>query len=164
MSKNYIVINGKKAELTREQLEALGIVEKEKNPFDRAPLSEYFFIDVHGQVHRHYDKKFPYEEGTYDNVNYFTDETFANQVALHQLLYRKLLKFAYDNGYEDTMEWDGCVGHWTIYYSPDVRKYDVAGFAAHKFACVWFSCAEGAERAIKEVVEPFMKEYPDFVW
>ena len=24
--------------------------------------------------------------------------------------------------------------------------------------------AEGAERAIKEVVEPFMKEHPEFVW
>lgn len=30
---NYIVINGKKAELTKEQLEALGIEIEKKDPF-----------------------------------------------------------------------------------------------------------------------------------
>ena len=35
MSENYIVINGKKAELTVEQIKALGI-EVRKSPFERA--------------------------------------------------------------------------------------------------------------------------------
>ena len=34
MSENYIVINGKRAELTEEQMKVLGIKVK-KNPFDR---------------------------------------------------------------------------------------------------------------------------------
>jgi len=34
MSNNYIVINGKKSELTEEQLKLLGI-ETRKNPFER---------------------------------------------------------------------------------------------------------------------------------
>ena len=40
---NYIVINGKKAELTEEQLEKLGIkVEKKRNnPFDNIPQSKW---------------------------------------------------------------------------------------------------------------------------
>ena len=29
---------------------------------------------------------------------------------------------------------------------------------------VYFSSEEGAKRAIKEVVEPFMKDHPEFVW
>ena len=29
---------------------------------------------------------------------------------------------------------------------------------------VYFSNRETAEKAIKEVVEPFMKEHPEFVW
>ena len=41
MSENYIVINGKKAELTNEQLKMLGI-EVRKNPFDRATGEEYY--------------------------------------------------------------------------------------------------------------------------
>ena len=32
---NYIVINGRKAELTAEQLKALGIETEKKSPFDR---------------------------------------------------------------------------------------------------------------------------------
>lgn len=32
---NYIVINGRKAELTEEQLKALGIETEKKSPFDR---------------------------------------------------------------------------------------------------------------------------------
>lgn len=35
MSENYIVINGKKAELTKEQLKALGIEAEPENPFCR---------------------------------------------------------------------------------------------------------------------------------
>ena len=32
------------------------------------------------------------------------------------------------------------------------------------FDDVYFSSEKGAKRAIKEVVEPFMKEHPEFVW
>ena len=37
-------------------------------------------------------------------------------------------------------------------------------FGSHKFDGVWFSSEEGAERAIEEVVEPFVKEHPEFKW
>lgn len=37
------------------------------------------------------------DEDMYNNTNYFNDEDFTNQVMLHQKLYRKLLKYAYDN-------------------------------------------------------------------
>ena len=49
---NYIVINGKKAELTEEQLKALGIEIKKKrnNPFNSELKyeDEYFIIDEQG--------------------------------------------------------------------------------------------------------------------
>lgn len=61
MSENYIVINGKKMDLTEEQLKQLGI-EVRKNPFERsAKGGRYFYINVHGAVHQHYDAKYPYE-------------------------------------------------------------------------------------------------------
>ena len=42
MSENYIVINGKKAELTNEQMEILGIKVR-KNPFERVSKNESYY-------------------------------------------------------------------------------------------------------------------------
>lgn len=48
MNENYIVINGKKAELTEEQLKQLGIEpeKKRKNPFERVTGEKYYYIDT----------------------------------------------------------------------------------------------------------------------
>ena len=164
MSENYIVINGKKAELTVEQIKALGI-EVRKNPFDRAGKYEgYYCIKETGEIYTYYDDGGSFDNILYAESNYFNDKSFAEQIALHQLLYRKLLKFAYDNGFEDTEEWNGGNEHWAIRYNSyrnEFRLYYQDGYKAHE---VYFSSEEGAERAIKEVVKPFMKEHPEFVW
>ena len=103
MSDNYAVINGERVELTDEQVKALGI--KRKNPFKRVNEDEkYYFIESSGDVSSFLYAKDCTDRMLFDAVNYFNDEAFANQVALHQSLYRKLLKFAYDNGCEDTAE------------------------------------------------------------
>lgn len=167
MNDNYAVINGKRIKLTEEQVETLGVkVEKKRrNPFERATAhNEYYYIIAENQLDTYTDMSDAVDDRLYSVCNYFNDKSFANQVALHQLLYRKLLKFAYDNDCEDTAEWNGHDVHWTFYYSYDISKYTVVGYSLHKFACMWFSSKDGAERAIKEVVEPFMKEHPDFVW
>lgn len=167
MSDNYAVINGKRIKLTEEQVEALGIeVEtKRKNPFEEVNrFEDYYFVEKNNEVHAYMKTDSSVDNQMYTSANYFNDKAFAEQVALHQLLYRKLLKFAYDNECEDMAEWDGENNHWCIYYDPDVLKYCVAGFCSYKFDGVWFSSEEGAKRAIKEVVEPFIKEHPEFVW
>lgn len=167
MNENYIVINGKKSELTEEQLKALGIkVEtKRKNPFkDVDRFEDYYFVDRNNEVHASMKTDSSVDNQMYTSANYFSDKAFAEQVALHQLLYRKLLKYAYDNEAEDTTEWDRSNDHWCIYYDSDDLKYDVAGYSSHKFDVVWFSSEEGAERAIEEVVKPFVKEHPEFMW
>lgn len=47
---NYICINGKKAELTEEQIKALGI-ELPKTPFSRTSVGgEYFYISSDGNI------------------------------------------------------------------------------------------------------------------
>lgn len=164
MSENYIVINGKKAELTNEQMELLGIKVR-KNPFERfGNGGSYHYINEMNAVSYYFDSNDRTDLELYKSVNYFNDEQFANQVALQQLLYRKLLKFAYDNGCEDTKEWDGNNIHWTIGYSVDYKTFFMYSKALHKTQGVYFSSKEGTQRAIKEVVEPFMKEHPEFVW
>lgn len=166
MNENYIVINGKKAELTEEQLTALGIEKERENPFKRTSnlCGEYFYTDAFGSVGVGSEEYSDVWKQLWNVGNYFNDKRFAYQVALHQLLYRKLLKFAYDNGCEDTAEWDGSNLHWVIRYSDNRKEVDSYYQTGSKGNDVYFSTEEGTERAIKEVVEPFVKEHPDFVW
>lgn len=165
MNENYIVINGKKIELTEEQIKELNLdIELERqNPFTRFN-DKYYYIEETGRICMYYDSQDPLDKKLYNNTNYFNDNDFAEQVNLHQLLYRKLLKFAYDNGCEDTKEWDGNNIHWTIGYSVDYKTFFMYSKALHKTQGVYFSSKEGTQRAIKEVVEPFTKEHPEFVW
>lgn len=163
MSDNYAVINGKRIELTDEQVKALGL--ERKNPFERvAKLEKYCYIDAFDEVHWFSDNMEQCDDESFECSNYFNDGAFANQVALHQRLYRKLLKFAYDNGFEDTQEWNDSFSHYYLYYSHRERRIKVDANADSQKIGVYFSTKKAAERAVKEVVEPFMKEHPDFVW
>lgn len=163
MNNNYAVINGKRIELTDEQVKTLG-VEIRKNPFERVDRGEdYFYINKYGDVD-YYEHDEDFEDGLLSQTaNYFNDKDFAQQVALHQLLYRKLLKFAYCNGCEDT-EWNAQSAHWCIYYDTTDNKFDIDANNGFKQQGVYFSTSRCAERAIEEVVMPFIKEHPEFVW
>lgn len=162
MSDNYAVINGKRVELTDEQVKALGI--KRKNPFERVAKDDaYYTVLSSGSVGRMEDYLDCQDDSQYDAANYFNDEDFAKQVALHQLLYRKLLKFVYDNGYED-VEWNGQRDHWYIHYNFADNKFDTDLNDAFKHQEVYFSSEDAAKHAIEEVVKPFMEEHPEFVW
>lgn len=163
MSDNYAVISGKRIELTDEQVKALGI--ERKNPFERvAKGGAYYTVLSSGSVSRMEDYLDWRDDSRYDAANYFNDEDFAEQVALHQLLYRKLLKFAYDNECEDNQTWNKVNCHYYIGYNINEDRFCANVALAFKHNDVWFCSRDSAERAIKEVVEPFMKEHPEFVW
>lgn len=168
MNENYIVINGKKIDLTEEQMRQLGIEpeKKRKNPFERAvPSGVYYRVNEYGEIDDLTEDGDYTDQNLFNCSNYFNDEEFAEQVALHQLLYRKLLKFAYDNECVDNQIWDGNgIEHWHIVYDFAECMFYADWESTFKNNDVYFSTKEGAERAIKEVVEPFVKEYPDFVW
>lgn len=164
MSDNYAVINGKRVELTDEQVKALGIVAR-KNPFERVTTGdEYYTITGYDNIVEFTEDGNAADQNLYDAGNYFNDESFAKQVALHQLLYRKLLKFAYDNGCEDTAEWNDSFNHYYLYYSHRERRVKVDANADSQKIGVYFSTKKAAERAIEEVIKPFIKEHPNFVW
>lgn len=163
MSENYIVINGKKMDLTDEQLKQLGI-EVRKNPFERVKNGrKYWCIDEDNNLCDYQEQNDFTDTSLYDIANYFNDDAFANQIALHQLLYRKLLKFAYENGCEDR-EWGTKHEHCRIFYDTSSDKFDIDVNDAFKYQGVYFSTRRGAERAIEEVVKPFVKDHPEFKW
>ena len=161
----YLVVNGKKVALTAEQLNALGLAKNRNNPFERAAKGEpYCYIDAFDRIQTFVDNREDADNTSFEASNYFNDKTTAQQVRLHQLLYRKLLKFAYDNGCEDTAEWNDSNPHWYIRYSTDTKVFEASDNYNFKRQDVYFSSEEDTERAIKEVVEPFMRKYPEFVW
>lgn len=163
MKEIKLIIDGKEVQLTEEQLKVLDITVK-KNPFKRVNKKEsYCFITNRNNIAYYYETEDKFDQSLYDCINYFNDAPFAEQVALHQLLYRKLLKFAYENDCED-VGWKSEHIHFTIYYNANDNKFYVGTNAASKYQGVYFSTSRGAARAIKEVVEPFIKEHPEFVW
>lgn len=161
---NYALINGKRVELTDEQVKALGIEER-KNPFERVERhGKYYRITAANCIDDYVENFDSTDDRLYDVANYFNDEAFAKQVALHQQLYRKLLKFAYDNGCEDAAEWDGENMHYHVYYSHVHKTFKIELNYEGHHPGVYFSSSDGALQAIEEVVKPFIKEHPDFVW
>lgn len=163
MSDNYAVINGKRIELTDEQVKALGI--ERKNPFERVERYDKFYcINSSNIVESSLDTYSVVDNNRYEAANYFNDKDFAQQVALHQLLYRKLLKFAYDNECEDDQTWNKINCHYYVAYSIDECRFYADVTRSFKQNDVWFCSRDSANRAIEEVIKPFMKEHPDFVW
>jgi hypothetical protein len=127
MKENYIVINGKKAELTDEQLKTLGIVvEKEITP--------------------------------------------EEQYALHEELNRKLWKFAMDNGgCLSKEEWeDYTINKYYIWYGvSDAGAFLLNVYCSAPAAGVgaqFFRSRGIAQKAIDEIIKPFFKEHPEYVW
>lgn len=165
---NYIMINGKKLELTEEQLKQLGIEvdEKRNSPFDRVSRSEsYYFIHSSDNVNCAIEDCPEVDHHYFDNANYFNDTDFANQVMLHQQLYRKLLKYAYDNNAEDR-EWDkaNVNSHYFIYFDSAKGHFVVGDNHYCHSQSIYFSSENVAKQAIEDIIEPFIAEHPEFIW
>lgn len=168
-----LVIDGNEIQLTEEQLiksrmNVLGLLPKSENPFTRVKANKsYYTLSGDTYVRAKREDNTIEDDKRYDACNYFNDKYFANQIALHQLLYRKLLKFAYDNydnECKDTATWNGENCHWSIDYVCTTKDFIVSPHYDCKSQDVYFSSDEVASRAIKEVVEPFIKEHPELVW
>lgn len=167
MKEIKLTIDGKEIQLTDEQLKMLGIEpeKKRKNPFERVAEDEvYFKIGIDGDVFSLYEDRTTSDEEAVLCVNYFNDEVFAKQVSLHQLLYRKLLKYSYDNECTDK-EWDGTNVHVYIIYNSTKKDYNTRWTRDEKEpGTVYFKSTAWATAALNEVVKPFVKEHPEFVW
>lgn len=170
MSENYIVINGKKAELTEEQLEKLGIkpeMIKYEEMFKRELYDYYYFIGAKGDLGFFRDDYDQDDEGNYRIGNYCKDKDVMKQRALHETLNRLLWRASVIAGELDN-EWDGNGyghKHWHIEMDTNNEEFDVDFFESIKYcADVFFPTRKSAEDAIENIVKPFMKEHPDFVW
>ena len=159
---NYIVINGKKAELTKEQLKALGIDVEPKSLFDRVDGEVYFFIGSTGEVMKARET-FALLDAQYSLIgNYCTDESIMQQRAYHETLSRLLWRFSMKNG-GDKIDWHADTQKWYVVYNYTNNLLGISYVCACESLDPHFITREVAQRAIDEVIKPFMAANPDFV-
>ena len=159
MSENYIVINGKRAELTKEQMEQLGI-EVEGNKRWRANQQEKFwFIADSNEVDNKLDYYTVYDDFRYYSHNYFRTkekaETYARVLETEMLL----KKYADEhNGEFRDYKCEFCIsGIDSILVSSVLNSY-IYG------RTIWFSSESVAAKAIEEIGEERIKEYLTYEW
>lgn len=155
---NYICINGKKAELTEEQMKALCIELPKPNLFERGKNKKYWFITSMGYILEVVDCGTANDIHRNNIANYCTDKELLKQRALHETLNRLLWRYS--------MEHDGdkiALNHcWGLIYDRGI--FEARELWGHIFGeCVFYS-KEIANNAIKEIIVPFMKAHPDFKW
>lgn len=142
----------------------MGIKPERNNPFDRVDEKESYFIIKNDEAGRMIETYTDFDKWCYDNAAYFNDKEFAEQMSLRWLLNRKLEKYAWDNEAEDA-EWNGKNSHYYIYYHCDMENFYIDQYRFCKSCTtVYFRDREVAQNAIKDVVEPFMEEHPNFKW
>ena len=163
--KNYICIDGKKVELTEEQLKVLGIELKKVNPFERVDNEMYYTITSSGKLHSTMDINHDVDRDRYNVANYCTDENLMQQRALHETLDRLLWRFSMENG-GDEIDWnDQNQCKYFMQYSYWNDKLEIGSTCGIKEqGREHFISREIVQRAIDEIVKPFMAEHPEFVW
>ena len=130
-----------------------------KNPFDRVNNNElYYLLDSDDIVTEIIEENEAFDDKQYGCSNYFNDKKFAEQVMLHQLLYRKLLKFKFERDNPITRDR-------YFYISKDKSvRVEISDFKNKNCNCVYFNSLATANLAIENIVKPFLKEHPDFIW
>ena len=159
---NYIVINGKKAELTQEQLKALGL-KRETNPFTRVDKGDYYyFINRKGKVCRYLDDYELVDDRMFNIANYCTDSEMMQQRAYMETLNRLLWRYSMEHKGNE-INWEKNIYKYNIMYRDIQREWEIACTIYYRYIGVpYFYSREIAEAAVKEIVEPFMAEHPDF--
>lgn len=162
-----LTIDGKKIELTGDfsdnLLKAMPIV---SNPCARAPINQTYYVPgCKGDVVSMTEQGDYVDDDFYNTAMYYNQLDTAKQVALHTLLYRQLLKFAYDNNYLRKTPWIVDEPHYEIIFNHTTGDVAIDScYTVEPFGNISFCSYDAAKQAIEKVVRPFMKEYSDFRW
>lgn len=160
MSENYIVINGKRAELTKKQIEQLGIKVEENNRWRAVNGGTYWFVESRNKAFSTHDNYDDYDDFRYYSHNYFYNEEEAKTYARVLETEMLLKKYAAEHNKEF-----GCTKY-CIYFTFDDTwdeyRIQVQGVPTDLYfrpKQVWFSSEDIALSAIKEIDNNRMREY-----
>lgn len=167
MARGFLEIDCKRIELTNEQVEQL-LKEKEevkKNPFDRVEYANnYHYITSDGFVATTEEDNLKFDNMTYNVANYCTDIKLMEQRALHEILDRLLWRFSMEND-GDKIDWnDEHQIKWYVLFNHKTNYFYVNDICNSHINAIYFHTKKIALRAIEKIIEPFMKEHPEFVW
>ena len=163
MSENYIVINGKKAELTEDQLKQLGI-ELPKNKRWKADKGElYYYVTSVFKILVGTEESSNIEEIRYNSHNYFKTREEAQKYA--RVLETEMLLRKYADEHNDEMPWDGDNKHYYLAIS-FTDKSMVARYTwyAEMPRIIYFSSEKILWEAVNSVGEENVKEYLTYEW
>lgn len=166
---NYIMLEGNKIPLTDEQVKMLKDSKKpekiEKSPFERVDSnSTYFYIDDCGIVEEENVNCYLEDQYRHKVANYCTGKSLMIQRSLHETLNRLLWRFSMENGEGENL-WNCCNTHYEIYWSYDLASFNISCNVTVKSpTSIYFPTKEIANKAIDEIVIPFMEANPDFVY
>lgn len=166
---NYICIDGVKVLLNDSQISELRAIfekreAKKNSPFKRQKYGDgYYFISSKGEVDIFTDFAYDSDLIHYYIANYCTDKELLKQRALEEILARRLWRYSMEHG-GDKIDWsDDHQVKFAIYHNVANGSFYITNNVCRQIiSTTYFVDRETALNAIKEVVEPFMKEYPDF--
>lgn len=158
MSENYIVINGKRAELTKEQIEQLGIGIDENKRW-RAKINErYWYVNSYNITDVGWDKYCTCDNFRYYSHNYFQTqkeaETYARVLETEMLL----KKYADDHNGEF-----GDCRFYLIWFKTANELIELTYYNCRP-RTIFFSSREIAQNAIKEIGKTRIIEYLTYEW
>lgn len=162
---NYLMLNGKRIDLTQEQIETL-VGKKEKDPFKRVgEREEYYYIEYNGKVDKAFENNISTDDECHSIANYCTDKELMEQRALHETLSRLLWSYSIQHGGRD-LEWNNDdLDKWSLYFNNNTGVYGVTSSQYCRLeGTAYFRTKTTAEAAIEEIVKPFMEKHPEFRW
>ena len=155
---NCIILNGKKAELTPDQLKALGIAPPKKSPFARVVIGENFtYVGADGKLYKDTEAHHDLDNSRYSIANYYADtpegRKIAHQRAMHHVLSDKLYRYAYEHGGVPKLN----------EYNYQINLHDMrVCMGAITSNESRFASEEAAEEAIDKIIKPFLKEHSEY--
>lgn len=157
----YLMIGGEKIELPEEVKEQIKQAqEKEDSPFNVRNAERSYYVNWDMEIDycdsdNSIDSKYGIE---------CTDRDIIKQRALKFKLYCMLDKFTREHGWKDEyFKNDGSKKYRIV--NNEIGGIMVAGsLYITEFEKIYFTSYEVAQQAIDEIVKPFLKKNPKFIW
>lgn len=165
--KAKLIIEGKEfpIDILDPELEKL-LKLSNKTGYERMYDSDYYFIDAYNKVVKAYDGEWDYGEDAYNNGNYYSDRTVAENNALADKLMRQLRRFAVEHK-KDQLYWarEYCNEKWSIVYDcKNKRLRSEKHWDVREAFVVYFDSEETAKLAIETFHDEliwYFTEYKD---
>lgn len=164
MARGILEIDGRRIELTDAQVEEL-LKGKEESYFNRRKSNQrYYSISHQGKIVEEYEHETVIDLNLYNVANYCANKELMQQRALHEILDRLLWRFSMEND-GDKIDWgNNYQSKYRIVFNCQNYNFVIESNQYIKNDRNYFYSRKTAERAIEEIIKPFMKEHPDFVW